>query len=153
MPDNERSAAVRPWMRIVLVAAGVYNLAWGGLAILAPQWCFRAVGMEPPNYPELWQCIGMIVGVYGIGYIIASSDPIRHWPITLVGLLGKVLGPIGFAGALLSGRMPLAFGWNILTNDLLWWLPFAGILWAAWRTHAGPSAAAWPAAASKSLRA
>lgn len=155
MLDSERSAAVRPWMRIVLVAAGIYNLAWGGLAILAPQWCFRAVGMEPPNYPELWQCIGMIVGVYGIGYIIASSDPIRHWPITLVGLLGKVLGPIGFVGALVSGRMPLAFGWNILTNDLIWWLPFVGILWAAWRSHAGTAAAAWTgtAASAKSLRA
>ena len=129
------AAGGRPWMRAVLVAAGVYNLAWGGLAILAPLWCFRVVGMEPPNYPELWQCIGMIVGVYGIGYLAAATDPLRHWPITLVGLLGKVFGPIGFAGALVSGRFPLAFGWNILTNDLVWWLPFAGILLAAWREH------------------
>ena len=148
------SSLARPWMTWVLVAAGVYNLAWGALAVLAPLWCFRVVGMEPPNYPELWQCIGMIVGVYGIGYIIASSDPIRHWPITLVGLLGKVLGPIGFVGALVSGRMPLAFGWNILTNDLIWWVPFVGILWAAWRAHGGMRSATWPAAAArKSLRA
>ncbi len=121
------------WMAPVLVVAGIYNLAWGALAILAPQWCFRVVGMEIPNYPELWQCIGMIVGVYGIGYLAAATDPLRHWPIVLVGLLGKVLGPIGFAGALLSGRFPIAFGWNILTNDIVWWIPFAGILWAAWR--------------------
>jgi len=125
------------WMSPVLVAAGVYNIAWGGLAILAPDWCFRAVGMEPANYPELWQCIGMIVGVYGVGYIIAAFDPLRHWPITLVGLLGKILGPIGFAQALATGRLPLAFGWNILTNDLIWWLPFAAILLAARRAAAG----------------
>lgn len=120
-------------MRSVLVAAGIYNIAWGSLAVLAPVWCFRIAGMEPPNYPELWQCIGMIVGVYGVGYLAAATDPLRHWPITLVGLLGKVFGPIGFAGALVSGRFPLAFGWNILTNDLVWWIPFAGILLAAWR--------------------
>ena len=59
----------------------------------------RVVGMEPPNYPELWQCIGMIVGVYGIGYLAAAADPLGHWPITLVGFLGKMFGPIGFAGA------------------------------------------------------
>jgi hypothetical protein len=47
-----------------------------------------------------------------------------------------VLGPIGFAGALLSGRFPLAFGWNILTNDLVWWVPFTLILVAAWRAAA-----------------
>jgi small multidrug resistance pump len=127
-------AVVAPrWMAPVLVAAGIYNLVWGAVAILAPAWCFRIVGMEVPNYPELWQCIGMIVGVYGIGYLAAATDPLRHWPIVLVGLLGKILGPIGFAGALFSGRFPWAFGWNIVTNDLVWWIPFAVILLTAWR--------------------
>ena len=42
----------------------------------------------------------MIVGVYGIGYAIASTDPLRHWPIVLVNSLGKIFGPIGFAQAL-----------------------------------------------------
>jgi len=133
---DRQPVVAAPWMRWVLAAAGVYNLAWGALAILAPEWSFRAVGMEVPNYPELWQCIGMIVGVYGIGYLCAATDPLRHWPVVLVGLLGKVLGPIGFAGALLSGRFPLAFGWNILTNDLVWWVPFTLILVAAWRAAA-----------------
>ena len=129
------AAHARPWMAAVLVAAGLYNIAWGGLAIAAPRWCFRVVGMEEPNYPELWQCIGMIVGVYGVGYLAAARAPLVHWPITLVGFLGKVFGPIGFAGALASGRFPPAFGWNIVTNDLVWWVPFALILRAAWRAH------------------
>jgi hypothetical protein len=137
----------------VLVAAGIYNLAWGGLAVLAPEWCFRVVGMDVPNYPELGQCIGMIVGVYGIGYLAAATDPLRHWPITLVGLLGKVFGPIGFAGALLSGRFPLAFGWNIITNDLIWWVPFAGILIAAWRSRPGADAGCYEPSATVPLAA
>ena len=29
----------------------------------------------------------MIVGVYGIGYIIAAGNPYKHWPIIFVGLL------------------------------------------------------------------
>ena len=127
--------AVRPWMRWVLVAAGIYNLAWGGVAILAPRLSFELIGMELPRYLEFWQCIGMIVGVYGIGYLAAAADPIRHWPITLVGLLGKIFGPIGFAEALWSGKLPLAFGWNIITNDLIWWVPFTLILTAAWKAR------------------
>jgi hypothetical protein len=47
--------------------------------------------------------------------------------------LGKIFGPIGFAGALLKGTFPLAFGATILTNDLVWWVPFTLILWDAWR--------------------
>ena len=121
-------AAPPRWMPIVLVAAGLYNLAWGAFAIAAPGAIFDFAGMEPPRYPQLWQCIGMIVGVYGVGYLAAARDPARHWPIVLVGLLGKVLGPIGFLGAVLRGELPWAFGATILTNDLVWWLPFTAIL-------------------------
>ncbi len=118
-------------MKLVLAAAGFYNIVWGDLVISAPALFFDLAGMPQPNYPELWQCIGMIVGVYGVGYWIASGDPLRHWPIVLVGLMGKVFGPIGMAKALWEGRFKPAFAWTILTNDLIWWVPFALILWHA----------------------
>ena len=120
-------------MKVVLIGAGFYNLAWGSLVILFPGALFEFAGMELPRYPQIWQCVGMIVGVYGIGYLIAAVDPLRHWPITLVGLLGKVLGPLGFAGALVRGEFPLAFGVTILTNDLIWWIPFTVILFEAFK--------------------
>jgi small multidrug resistance pump len=125
------------WMSWVLLAAAVYNVVWGGLVVLFPYLLFDGLGMERPNYPELWQCVGMIVGVYGIGYGVAARDPLTHWPIVLVGLLGKILGPIGFVEAVWRGAFPLAFGFNILTNDLIWWVPFGLILHRAWRQAAG----------------
>jgi hypothetical protein len=116
------------WMAVTLWAAAIYNLAWGALVILFPLAPFQWAGMEPPNYPQLWQCIGMIVGVYGVGYAIAARDPLRHWPIVLVGLLGKVFGPIGFVHAAWTGELPWIAGLVNITNDLIWWLPFALIL-------------------------
>lgn len=116
------------WMTFTLRAAGVYNLAWGGWVVLRPADAFRWAGMPQPNYPELWQCIGMIVGVYGLGYWIAARDPARHWPIVLVGFLGKLFGPIGFLDAALHGRLPWVAGWVNVTNDLIWLVPFAWIL-------------------------
>ncbi len=113
-----------PWLR----AAAVYNFVWGALVIAFPHLLFDLAGMERMRHPEIWQCVGMIVGVYGVGYSIAAADPRTHWPIVLVGLLGKVLGPMGFAVALLDGRFPPLFGLTILTNDLVWWIPFALIL-------------------------
>ena len=118
-------------MAQVLWAAAIYNLLWGGFVVLFPELPFRWAGMPPPNYPEIWQCIGMMVGVFGVGYAIAARDPIRYWPIVLVGLLGKILGPIGFLHAALAGRLPWRAGWTIVSNDLIWWLPFALILRAA----------------------
>lgn len=117
------------WMGKILLAAAVCNIAWGTFAILSPLTLFRWCGLDPlPIYPELWQCVGMIVGVYGVGYAIAASDPFRHWTIVLVGLLGKIFGTVGFIGSVISGRLPLAMGWTIVTNDLIWWIPFGLIL-------------------------
>ncbi len=119
----------------VLLAAAAYNLVWGAAVVLMPRTTLGWIGL-PDATAHLWQCIGMIVGVYGIGYAIAAFDPLRHWPIVLVGLLGKVLGPLGYVQGYLTDVLPPRMAWTILTNDLIWWLPFAAILRQAWRKHA-----------------
>lgn len=111
-----------------LVAAGIYNLAWGALAIAMPNRIFDWAGMAPLNHPQVWQCLGMVIRVYGIGYLIAAHDHRRHWPIVFVGLLGKIFGPIGFAIGWWRGELPGAFGVTLITNDLIWWVPFALML-------------------------
>jgi hypothetical protein len=125
-----------PWIRFTLWAAACYNIAWGSFVVVFPNVLFRWAGMQPPNYPELWQCIGMIVGVYGVAYAFAAQDARRHWPIVLVGLLGKVFGPIGFLNAALHGNLPWVAGWVNVTNDLIWWIPFSLILWHVYRERA-----------------
>lgn len=116
-------------MKFVLLAAAAYNILFGAWAILLPNAWFSISGIPAPRYPEIWQCVGMIVGLYGLGYAIAAFNPVRHWPIILIGLLGKILGPIGFLQAILTGSLPLSAGWLLLTNDLIWWVPFTLILW------------------------
>lgn len=128
--DKKQSPA---WMKWVLLAAGVYNIVWGAFVVAFPLAPFRWFGMESPNYPEIWQCVGMIVGVYGAGYAIAAFDPMRHWAIVFVGFLGKFFGPIGFVNAALHGKLPWSFGWVNVTNDLIWWIPFVVILWRAYQ--------------------
>lgn len=122
--------------KITLAIAAVYNILFGAWAVLLPGSAFELAGLDQPNYPEIWQCVGMIVGVYGIGYAIAARDPIRHWPIVFVGLLGKILGPIGFLAAVLQDRVPIEAGLIIVTNDLIWWPGFGLALWLAWRARA-----------------
>jgi small multidrug resistance pump len=129
------------WMTGVLMAAALYNVLWGAFVVLFPLALFRFLGMETPNYPEIWQCVGMIVGVYGVGYAVAALDPLRHWPVVLVGLLGKLFGPVGFVSAVAAGDLPLRFGLTLLTNDVIWWFPFALILLHAYRTNHQPRAA------------
>jgi small multidrug resistance pump len=128
VPPKSPAAATPAWMRWVLKAAGLYNLAWGTSAVVAPNAVFEMMSMEPLRYPEIYQCLGMVIGLYGVGYWIASYNPIQHWAIVLVGLLGKLLGPLGFLVSALLGRLPWAFGITLVFNDLIWWVPFALIL-------------------------
>lgn len=133
---NQKQGQVVPdWMRQWLWAAAVYNILFGVWVVLFPNHYFEWLGIPVPNYPQLWQCIGMIVGVYGLGYFIAGFSPLTHWPIVLVGFLGKIFGPLGFLQSILLGTLPLSFGWILLTNDLIWWVPFYKILSATWNHY------------------
>jgi hypothetical protein len=79
----------------------------------------------------------MILGVLGIGYLIASLDPLRHWALVLVGFLAKFLGTLGLLGAAFGGALPPAAAWIALGLYLPWWFPFGRILWAATKAHLG----------------
>ena len=125
-PANDGLAGVsleryRPW----LYAAAGYNLLWGALNVLAPRAVFELLGLPPPSDVPIWQVVGMFVLVYAPAYWWAGRYPERHPHLIAIGLLGKVLGPIGFAWSAFGGQLPLAFGWINLTNDLIWWPAFA----------------------------
>lgn len=115
-------------MKLTLKLAAIYNLTWGTWVVLFPNHFFELVGMQAPTQPMIWQGMGMVIGVYGLGYWWASYDPIRHWPIVAVGLLGKLFGPMGFVMNYMQGKVPFEFFYTLITNDFIWWIPFFLIL-------------------------
>ena len=121
----------RRWHRAVFIAAGLYNIGWGVFSALDPQWLFRFAAMPPANYPEIFACLGMVVGLYGILYLEVARVPERGWLLAAVGLAGKVLGPIGLFRLIVNGAWPPATIILCLTNDLIWWLPFGLYLYDA----------------------
>lgn len=114
--------AYRPWF----YAAALYNLLWGAFVCVFPGAYFKILKIEPLNYPSMFQAIGMIVGVYALGYWLIARDPARYGPFVYVGLLGKILGPLGFLVSALQGTLPWSFGLVNLTNDIIWLPAFIG---------------------------
>ncbi len=115
-------------MSITLKAAAVYNILWGTWVVLFPNHFFELVGMALTTHPMIWQGMGMVIGVYGLGYWWASQDPTTHWPIVAVGFLGKIFDPIGFFFNYLQGVVPFEFIYTLFTNDFIWLIPFFLIL-------------------------
>ncbi len=116
-------------MKLTLQLAGIYNVLWGAWVVLFPTHFFELVGMPIPTQIMIWQGMGMVIGVYGIGYWLASYNPVKHWPIVIVGLLGKLFGPLGFVFNYLKGDVPFEFFYTLITNDFIWWIPFGIIIY------------------------
>jgi hypothetical protein len=114
--------------RLIFSTAAVYNIAFGLWACFWPSALFATLEMAPPNYPSLWQCLGMVVGLYGLLYAYAAVELHRAKLIIAIGLAGKILGPIGMFIAFHSGEWPLRALTLIVFNDFVWWLPFTVFL-------------------------
>ena len=130
----------RTFHRFVFIAAGLYNLAWGVYSVLDPQWFFRFSGMALSAYPEILACLGMVIALYGILYFQVARDPEQGWLIALVGLTGKILGPVGAMALIWRGQWPLKSIALCAANDFLWWVPFGLYLYDSWRLHRRSSA-------------
>lgn len=88
--------------------------------------------MPLQNYPEVFACLGMVVGLYGFLYLEVARDPEKGWPLAAVGLVGKLLGPIGLLWLIWSVAWPVAAAILYLTNDVIWWIPFGLYLYDSW---------------------
>ena len=142
MRRNVNAPVVDPWRvyKAWFWAAAAYNAAWGTLIGLKPGLLLDWMGMTPAQQAAggpvpllLAACIGMFVGVYAIGYACIALDPPRFWPFALLGLCGKVLGPMGWALHHALGHLPWPSLWVNVFNDFLWWPAFVGLLLAVRR--------------------
>jgi small multidrug resistance pump len=122
--------------RLIFAAAAAYNIAFGLWAALRPLSFFALFDLAPPMYPSIWACLGMVVGLYGLGYAYAALRLDRAAPFIVLGLLGKLLGPAGWVLAVSRGELPIRTLGLILFNDVIWWLPFALFLLEGTRVSA-----------------
>ena len=114
--------------KLIMLLAAIYNAAWGIVISIYPQIILFSYP-PTPFVLILLRCIGMLVGTYAIAYYFASKDPVRYWPLILVGFVGKVLGHVGSAYYILTGELTPKFLYVNLLNDLIWIAPFGWILW------------------------
>lgn len=141
-----------PWMRYVLIAAAILNVACGAWAALFPLNAFALAGLSAPAYPEVWQFAGVLLFAWGVAYAMAATDPLRHWAVIAAGLGANVLAPAGFALAAARGRIPWPVTWPVIVGDLVWCVPFGLMLKAAYDAHVGALRSACPEVLTMAMR-
>ncbi len=136
MSISAMKAASPRWHGRMLKAAAACSLFSGLYSAAFPEFAMSLLKVEPQaGYAELWRYLGITLCVYGVGYWCASDAPVRHFLFVLVGLLGKILGPIGFLLAARNGTLPMLPGIVFLVNGLFWSIPFTAVLLHARHLH------------------
>ena len=122
-PSNPR------WLSVSLGLSSVHSILWGLFIIVMPLTASRVYGFDtPPRDTFLWQGVGLVIILFGIGYAIAALDPFRHWAVVLIGLLAKVIGPMGMIIAVARDEVSSGVLRLLPVNDVMWWIPFAVIV-------------------------
>ena len=128
---------IPPWMRLVLLAAGIYHILFALWANCWPHLWFDWLGLDHPNHTLLWRGVGVMIGALGMAFLLAARNPISHWLIVLTGFAKFTFGIVGFGIKIAEHEVPLSAMWMMVFDDLIWWTPFLAILWACLRAYTG----------------
>jgi len=123
------------WMSYVLKLAGVYSIFWGLFLLVFPNTFSQVINVNTPKYAEIWQCISIFSIVFGIGYLIASTNPVKHYVIILIGFLTKLLLAFLSLKLFLFNGFSTNFIFHSIVTDVIWLLPFSFILKEAYHFY------------------
>jgi hypothetical protein len=116
-----------PWMRNLLRFAGGYNLLVGLNLTVFYHEMFKTLGLPKPNLIMYVQLVGILVALFGVGYLLVASNPLQNRNLLLLGFLSKLLGSSLGTGYVVLGKMPPVFMVILIFSDIIY-LPFFWII-------------------------
>ena len=114
---------LRPWMRNLLRFAGCYNLLVGVNLTVFYHEMFKALGLPKPALVMYVQLVGVLVALFGVGYLLVASNPLQNRNLLLLGFLSKLFGSIIGTYHIILGTMPPIFIVILFFSDIIY-LPF-----------------------------
>lgn len=135
---------LKPWMYYLLRFAGSYNLLAGLSMIVFYHEGFKLLGLKKPELLLPLQLVGMMVGLFGVGYHLVASAPLENRNVLLLGFWSKALGSALGVYYVFDGKLPPVFLAVLFFADIIYLAPFWAILRHLDRQraqHAQPTAA------------
>lgn len=123
----------RTFYRVVFVAAGLYNVAFGAVMLAKPELITEPLQLAAlheiaTQYSWLWNAIAAsILGMSAVYLFAVAQLESARWLIAL-GLLTKLLPPLCWIAAVVAGVLPTRALLLPLINDVIWWPAFVSFL-------------------------
>ncbi len=119
---------LKPWMRWLLRFVGGYNLLAGLTMMVFYHESFKLLGVPKPQLMLPLQLVGILVGLFGVGYLLVASNPIENRNLLMLGFWSKALGSALGVGYVLLGKLPLIFLVILFFADIVYLPPFFVIM-------------------------
>ncbi len=119
---------LRPWMRRLLWFVGGYNLLAGLSMFFFYHEGFKFLGIEKPTVNLPIQLVGILVGLFGVGYWMVARAPRENQNILKLGFWSKALGSVLGAYYVAIGKLPPIFMGMLFASDIVYLPPFWIIL-------------------------
>jgi len=113
-----------PWMRYLLRFAGTYNVLAGLCMILFYHEGYKLLGVPKPVLILPVQVMGILVGLFGVGYHLVASDPVPNRHLLTLGFWSKALSSLVALRCVALGQLPWGFVPVLFFSDIIYLPPF-----------------------------
>src|SRR5262245_53701283 len=97
---------LKPWMRWLLRFVGCYNILAGSGMLVFYHEGFKLLGVAKPNLMLPLQLVGVLVGLFGVGYLLVARNPVENRNLLMLGFWSKALGSALGVGYVALGKLP-----------------------------------------------
>ena len=112
--------SLSPWMRYVLRFVAVYNVLAGVTMLCFYHESYKAMGVAKPELNLPIQLVGVLVGLFGVGYWMVASHPVENRNVLLLGFWSKLLGSVLGVYYVAVGKLPAAFLAVLFFSDVIY---------------------------------
>lgn len=119
---------LRPWMRWLLRFVGTYNILAGISMLVFYHEGYKLLGLKRPELVLPLQLVGVMVGLFGVGYHMVASNPLAHRGVLMLGFWSKALGSTLGVYYVCRGKLPPVFLAVLFFADIMYLPPFLAIM-------------------------
>ena len=121
---NNAPSPLTRGMHFVLKFAGWYNIAAGLAMIVFYHEGYKSLGIAKPELTLPIQLVGLLVALFGVGYLMVDRKPLENRAVLRLGFWSKLLGPALALGYITSGILPGSMLAVLFFADLIYLVPF-----------------------------
>ncbi|MGD9127268.1 MAG: hypothetical protein PVH19_07790 [Planctomycetia bacterium] len=116
--NSSNRSVLRPWMYWLLRFAGTFNFLAGFCMLVFYHEGYKMVGVPKPALVLPIQLTGILVVLFGVGYHLSASDPLRNRNVLALGMWSKLLCSLWALIYVFNGALPWWFILVLLGADI-----------------------------------